>query len=134
MKKSVYILLASALVLAVSALALSSCKKTPSVTASFSTDNDQYQIMEPVGIIDESTAVATSIALRKWEWEDQVSYQDVPDITFKTVGEKTITLTVWPRRVSRPEALAPGRCPCSTTTNHPWRLSMRPLPLPKTAR
>ena len=101
MKKSVYILTVAAL--ALSFLALSSCKKNPSVSASFSTDNDQYQILEPVGIIDESTAIATSIALRKWEWEDQVSYQDVPDITFKTVGEKTITLTVWPE-----EGVAPG--------------------------
>lgn len=103
MKKSVYILIVSALAV----LALSSCKKTPSVTASFSTDNDQYQILEPVGIIDASTAVGTSIALSKWEWEDRVSYEDVPEISFKTVGEKTITLTVWPEE---------GVAPSSTCT------------------
>lgn len=78
-------------------LCLSSCqKKTPTVTALFELGVLECQILEEIPVVNLSTASGTQIGLCKWEWEDQVSYQtDLASISFKTVGEHVVKLTVW---------------------------------------
>ena len=76
--------------------AVSCQKEKPTVTALFTLEATDCQILEEIPIKNLSTAHGTQIGLCKWEWEDQVSYEtDLASISFKTVGDKTVSLTVW---------------------------------------
>ena len=76
--------------------AVSCQKEKPTVQALFTLGSTDCQVLEDVPVQNLSTASGTQIGLCKWEWEDQVSYEtDLASISFKTVGDKTVTLTVW---------------------------------------
>lgn len=84
-------------IFAIAFLSLASCKKAvPTVTAYFEVGANECQILESISVTNLSSAIDTQIGLCKWEWEDQVSYQnDLGSVSFSTVGEHTIKLTVW---------------------------------------
>ncbi len=82
---------------------LLSCRKTPSVKAYFTMDKEECQILDPVVVENLSTAEFTTIGLCKWEWADQVSYENVPeDLSFDKVGTYDIKLTVWAEEAAAP--------------------------------
>ena len=89
--KYVSLILASALVL------LSSCQRElqVEVEASFTLDHEEYGPMEPVVITNTTQVKNSVIAICKWEWPGNVSYEMEPkDVVFKEVGEYEISLTV----------------------------------------
>jgi sugar lactone lactonase YvrE len=90
MKRSLYIF-------AIIFLCVVSCKRaTPTVIAYFEVGADECQILDDVPVVNMSSAIDTQVGLCKWEWEDQVSYKDdLEFVSFSTVGEHEIKLTVW---------------------------------------
>ena len=90
MKRIISIIFAAVLLLPVS------CQQEPvEVFASFETDRDTYGPMEPV-VIRNTTVVENSvIAICKWEWAGNVSYDFEPtDVKFEEEGEYIVKLTV----------------------------------------
>lgn len=90
MKRIISIIFAAVLLLPVS------CQQEPvEVIASFETDRDTYGPMEPV-VIRNTTVVENSvIAICKWEWAGNVSYDFEPtDVKFEEEGEYIVKLTV----------------------------------------
>lgn len=90
MKRIISIIFAAVLLLPVS------CQQEPvEVFASFETDRETYGPMEPV-VIRNTTVVENSvIAICKWEWAGNVSYDFEPtDVKFEEEGEYIVKLTV----------------------------------------
>lgn len=78
-------------------LALTSClKPVVSVNADFITDKEVYELYEEVMITNTSEAINDIIVACKWEWGSEHVWgkQLEKPISFDTVGEKEITLTV----------------------------------------
>ncbi len=78
--------------------AVVSCNKTPQVTvaASFETDKDTYEVHEVVNVTNTTVVEHSRMAICKWEWNGNVSY-DMPapdNIAFATEGVYPVTLTV----------------------------------------
>ena len=83
--------------IALSLLALASCRKPQvSVNALFTTDKDVYELYEEINITNVSTATNDIIIACKWEWGSEHVWgkQLEKPLSFDTVGEKEITLTV----------------------------------------
>ena len=90
MKRIISIIFAAVLLLPVS------CQQEPvEVFASFETDRETYGPMEPV-VVKNTTVVENSvIAICKWEWAGNVSYDFEPtDVKFEEEGEYIVKLTV----------------------------------------
>ncbi len=86
---------------AMSLFAVASCSQpVVSVNADFTTDKDTYEIYEDIKITNTSSATNDIIEACKWEWETESGTQRVygkqlaNPISFDTVGEKEISLTV----------------------------------------
>ena len=84
-----------------SLFAVASCSQpVVSVNADFTTDKDTYEIYEDIKITNTSSATNDIIEACKWEWETESGTQRVygkqlaNPISFDTVGEKEISLTV----------------------------------------
>ncbi|MBR5563559.1 MAG: PKD domain-containing protein [Bacteroidales bacterium] len=90
MKRIISIIFAAILLLPVS------CKKeTVEVFASFDVNRDVYGPMEPVLVTNTTTVNNSVIAICKWEWAGNVSYDFEPEgIKFEEEGEYPIKLTV----------------------------------------
>ena len=90
MKRILSIIFAAILLLPVS------CKKeTVEVFASFETNRETYGPMEPVIIKNTTTVNNSVIAICKWEWAGNVSYDFEPsEIKFEEEGVYSLKLTV----------------------------------------
>lgn len=90
MKRILSIIFAAILLLPVS------CKKeTVEVFASFETNRETYGPMEPVIIKNTTTVNNSVIAICKWEWAGNVSYDFEPsEIKFEEEGVYSVKLTV----------------------------------------
>lgn len=81
-----------------SAAAVLSCQQNPQVVvnASFTTDKDVYEVHEVVQITNTTVVENSRMAICKWEWNGNVSY-DMPvleGLVFTTEGVYPLTLTV----------------------------------------
>ena len=84
--------------IAASLFAIASCEQKPqvSVKADFTTDKDVYELYEDIKITNTSVATNDIIVACKWEWGTESFYgkQLANPISFDSVGEKVIRLTV----------------------------------------
>ena len=88
----------SLLFVVAAALPLAACQKPKvSVVADFTTNKEVYELNEDVIVTNTSVATNDIIVSCKWEWGSTYQWGkqlDVPVISFDTVGEKEIKLTV----------------------------------------
>lgn len=86
------------LLLILAAAALVSCQEPKvSVIADFTTNKEVYEVNEDVIVTNVSVAKNDVIVACKWEWGSSHLYSkqlEAPTISFDTVGEKEIKLTV----------------------------------------